>query len=69
MPNEMSTNQALSRRSRPDIGFDRATGIRTDWEIVQAGIVFAIIGWANWRGAQALDYSWQWYQIEPYFLP
>ncbi|KIC07702.1 polar amino acid ABC transporter permease [Leisingera sp. ANG-M1] len=40
---------------------------RTLWQVGQAVLVFAIIAFLIWRGAQAMEYNWQWYRVEPFF--
>ncbi|MEO0702655.1 MAG: amino acid ABC transporter permease [Pseudomonadota bacterium] len=67
MPTDNSMEQAFSRRHRPVEGFDRRAAMNTAWQILQAILVFFVIGWAIWRGAEAMNYSWQWYRIEPFF--
>lgn len=37
------------------------------WQIAQAFIVFGILGWLIWRGAQSMEYNWQWYRVQPFF--
>ena len=54
-------------RKREETGFDMAAFSRTLWQVGQAVLVFAIIGYLIWRGAAAMEYNWQWYRIEPFF--
>ncbi len=37
------------------------------WQVAQAVLVFLVIGFLIWRGAQAMEYSWQWYRVGPFF--
>jgi polar amino acid transport system permease protein len=60
------TGTALSR-TRPAEMFDLHAALKTWWQIAQAGIVFAIIGWLIWGGIKAMDYNWQWYRVSPFF--
>lgn len=32
-------------------------------QVAQAAILFALIAWLVWRGAQAMHYNWQWYRV------
>ncbi len=57
---------AVSRARPPDV-FDIRAALRTWWQIAQAGLVFALIGWLIWAGIEAMDYSWQWYRVPPFF--
>ena len=54
-------------RKREETGFDMAAFSRTLWQVGQAVLVFAIIGFLIWRGAAAMEYNWQWYRVEPFF--
>ncbi len=56
-----------NRRIRDDTGFDLGQFARTLTQVGQAVLVFFIIGYLIWRGAQAMEYNWQWYRIEPFF--
>lgn len=55
------------RRRRPPALFDLIGKMRILREIGFAILTFAIIGWLVWRGAQAMEYNWQWYRVEPFF--
>lgn len=55
------------RRRRPPALFDLIGKIRILREIGFAILTFAVIGWLVWRGAQAMEYNWQWYRVEPFF--
>ncbi len=57
----------LDHRKRPPKEVSLKATLHTAWQIGQAIIVFAIIGWLIWRGAAAMEYSWQWYRVEPFF--
>lgn len=48
-------------------GMDLTALSRTIWQIGQAMLVFAAIGYLIWHGAQTMEYSWQWYRIDPFF--
>ncbi|WP_406645548.1 amino acid ABC transporter permease [Aliisedimentitalea scapharcae] len=54
-------------RQREKAGLDVRALSHTLWQIAQAIIVFAVIGYLIWRGAAAMEYNWQWYRIEPFF--
>ncbi|MCC1480860.1 amino acid ABC transporter permease [Roseibaca sp. Y0-43] len=61
-------NRVLAtNRDRPPVGFNvwRSAGIA--WQIAQALVVFAALGWLVWRGIDAMDYRWQWFRVEPFF--
>jgi polar amino acid transport system permease protein len=55
------------RRRRPPALFDLIGKMRILREIGFAILTFAVIGWLIWRGAQAMEYNWQWYRVEPFF--
>jgi len=57
----------LVLRRREHKGFDLVGLSRTLWQVAQAVLVFAIIGFLIRRGALAMEYNWQWYRIEPFF--
>lgn len=67
MSSDESLEARTARRRRPTEVFDRRAVFHVAWQIAQAGIVFSLIIWGIWRGAEAMDYSWQWYRIEPFF--
>lgn len=56
-----------AQRRREDTGFDSRAFAHTTWQVGQAVGVFAIIALLIWRGAQAMEYNWQWYRVEPFF--
>ncbi|WP_158970124.1 amino acid ABC transporter permease [Chachezhania sediminis] len=47
--------------------FDLSGTSRRTWQVAQAAIVFAALGYLIWRGAAAMEYRWQWYRITPFF--
>lgn len=47
--------------------FDVRSGLRAGWQIIQAILVFTILGYFIWRGIQAMEYKWQWYRVTPFF--
>ncbi|MEM7428778.1 MAG: amino acid ABC transporter permease [Pseudomonadota bacterium] len=57
----------IEARKRPPSGFSLRASAYTIWQITQAVLVFAVLGWLAFRGAQAMEYSWQWYRITPFF--
>ncbi len=64
---ESGIEATLQRRSRPrDEERFKKLG-RGLFQVGQAGLVFALLAWLIWRGAEAMDYSWQWYRIRPFF--
>lgn len=62
---QVPTPRALRSRERAALNFQELT--RTVWQIAQAVLVFAVIGYLIWRGAMAMDYHWQWYRTKPFF--
>lgn len=61
-------NKALAgSRDRPPSGFDAWRSAGITWQIAQALLVFAGLGWLVWRGIDAMEYRWQWYRVEPFF--
>ena len=62
---QVPTPRALRSRERATLNFQELT--RTVWQIAQAVLVFAVIGYLIWRGAMAMDYHWQWYRTKPFF--
>ncbi|WP_417601778.1 amino acid ABC transporter permease [Pararhodobacter oceanensis] len=40
---------------------------KTVWQVGQAVLVIGFLGLVIWRGAQSMNYNWQWYRIEPFF--
>ena len=32
-----------------------------------AFFVFAVLAWLIWKGAEAMEYNWQWYRVSPFF--
>ena len=54
-------------RHRPPAIFSYRRVFSVAWQIAQAILVFAILGWLIWRGAAAMDYNWQWYRVPPFF--
>ena len=55
------------RRRRPAAEFDLSGHLRSLRQVGLAMLTFAVIGWLIWRGALAMDYSWQWYRVQPFF--
>nr|WP_306266449.1 amino acid ABC transporter permease [Pararhizobium sp. IMCC3301] len=55
------------QRQREEVGLDVRALTRTIWQVTQAALVFLLLGGLIWRGAQAMDYNWQWYRVEPFF--
>ena len=56
-----------TRRRRPPEDFSVKQLFSTLRQIGLALFTFAVIAWLIWRGAQAMEYNWQWYRIEPFF--
>lgn len=54
-------------RVRETQGFDLRGLSRTIWQVAQAVLVLGILGLVIWRGAQSMDYNWQWYRVTPFF--
>lgn len=54
-------------RRRAPQGFDRRRFLSNLLQIGQALALFALLAWLVWRGAQAMDYRWQWYRVQPFF--
>lgn len=61
------TDLTPDRRKRPPKELSIKKTLYKGWQIGQAVIVFSILGWLIWRGAAAMEYSWQWYRVEPFF--
>lgn len=62
---QVPTPRTLRAREKVTLNFQQLT--RTVWQIAQAVLVFAVIGYLIWRGAMAMDYHWQWYRAKPFF--
>lgn len=56
-----------STRQRPPSFFSYRRFLATGWQIGQSVLVFGILVWLIWRGAAAMEYSWQWYRVPPFF--
>jgi polar amino acid transport system permease protein len=41
--------------------------VKALWRIAQALLVFFLVGYLIWRGAQTMEYNWQWYRVRPFF--
>ncbi len=54
-------------RQRPPRQFDSRELISVSLQVVQVILIFGIIAWVIYRGAQAMEYQWQWYRI-PQFI-
>jgi len=54
-------------RKRPIEIFSYRGTAAISWQIIQAILVFSILAWLIWRGAAAMEYSWQWYRVPPFF--
>lgn len=54
-------------REREEVGLDVRALTRTLSQVTQAALVFLVLGVLVWRGAQAMDYNWQWYRVQPFF--
>ena len=63
----MAQTAAANPRGRPKVAFDRRRLLSTLAQVAQAVALFAFLGWLAWRGADALDYRWQWYRVQPFF--
>ena len=63
----MAQTPAADPRRRPRAVVDRRRLLSTVWQVAQAVALFAFLGWLVWRGADALDYRWQWYRVQPFF--
>ena len=61
----MTPADAMSRR-RPPRGLDGRLLVRQAFQIAQVAILFALIAWLIWRGAQSMHYNWQWYRVPPF---
>ena len=60
-------NRDSERRARPPESFNILKHLHTLSQIGWALLTFAIIAWLIWRGAEAMEYRWQWYRITPFF--
>ena len=67
MPAETRIQPENPTRKRPPAPFSLTAAFYTAGQAMQALIVFILIGWLIWLGAEAMDYSWQWYRVGPFF--
>ena len=67
MPAETRIQPENPTRKRPPAAFSLTAAFYTAGQAMQALIVFILIGWLIWLGAEAMDYSWQWYRVGPFF--
>ena len=67
MPAETRIQPENPTRKRPPAPFSLTAAFHTAGQAMQAVIVFILIGWLIWLGAEAMDYSWQWYRVGPFF--
>ncbi len=67
MPAETRIQPENPTRKRPPAPFSLTAAFHTAGQAMQALIVFILIGWLIWLGAEAMDYSWQWYRVGPFF--
>ena len=67
MQDRVRSSTPLSQRTRDQAKLDLR--VLSQWllSIAQAFLVFFVIGYFIWRGAQAMEYNWQWYRVEPFF--
>jgi polar amino acid transport system permease protein len=63
----MNDISELDRRRRPAEGFQLGVHLRNARQVAWAALTFALIAWLIWRGADAMDYNWQWYRVQPFF--
>jgi len=63
----MNDISELERRQRPAEGFQLGLHLRNARQVGWAALTFALIAWLIWRGADAMDYNWQWYRVRPFF--
>lgn len=63
----MPVADASRIRTAPPAGLRFRALARSGWQILQALIVFALIGWLVYRGATSMGYNWQWYRVQPFF--
>ncbi len=54
-------------RRRPREIFNLLANLKKLSQISWAVATFLLLGWLIWRGAQAMEYNWQWYRVEPFF--
>jgi len=64
---DIKTESDLDRRRRPDQTFHLGNFFRTWRQIGWAIFTFVAIAWLIWRGAEAMEYNWQWYRVQPFF--
>ena len=67
MQDRVRSSTPLSQRTPDQAELDLR--VLSQWllSIAQAFLVFFVIGYFIWRGAQAMEYNWQWYRVEPFF--
>ncbi|MCY4184636.1 MAG: amino acid ABC transporter permease [Rhodobacteraceae bacterium] len=61
-----ATDQTLTRE-RPKATISLSQTARTSLQVLQAIIIFSILAWVSYRGAQAMEYNWQWYRVPRFF--
>lgn len=64
---DSSSQPDRSHRARPHAAFNFLRLRRNTFQIAQAALVIGLLIWLIWRGAEAMDYNWQWYRIRPFF--
>ena len=62
-----SDSSTVERRRRPVEGFHWGDFRRNSRQVGSALLTFMLIGWLIWRGAEAMEYNWQWYRVSPFF--
>ena len=67
MAERTESSEKLTRRARPREVFNAALFRRNTFQIAQAALVLGLLVWLTLRGAEAMDYHWQWYRVRPFF--
>ena len=67
MAERTESSEKLIRRARPREVFNVALFRRNTFQIAQAALVLGLLVWLTLRGAEAMDYHWQWYRVRPFF--
>ena len=63
----MTATALNSARKRPPLRHNLKKTLNVIVQLLQVVLIFGIIGWVIYRGAQAMEYQWQWYRIPQFF--
>jgi polar amino acid transport system permease protein len=57
----------LDPRKRPET-FSFSNAVRTLGALAQTALILGLIAWLIWRGAEAIQYRWQWERVPQYLV-